>query len=436
MSAARRAAWRSLLAVEKGDQRRLAPPPAELPERDRDLALELSRGVERQRGWLDFVLLSCACERLPRDANAKTALRVGAYQLLELERIPPHAAVHTAVDLVRHSRGFVNAALRALAARIEPRPADPARPREQVSLPGDRVLRLDRVRLPDPGSEPVEFAATRHALPVEIVGRWAEAHGVAAAQRIAAASARRPRVSLCATSGVGRDAGRLAAALMSEGVQVETDDHPRVVHWCGGRSPFATQTFARGQCLAQDRTALRAAEAVRAGPGDRVLDLCAGPGTKTMVLADAVGETGVVHAYDKSAARRRPILAAAQRLGVTAIVQVHERPESLPPCERVLVDAPCSNTGVLARRVEVRRRLGAASIDALALVQHGLLSDATRLVVPGGTLVYSTCSLEPEENRQVVERALARGFELVAECLTLPDSRADGGYYAVLRAPG
>jgi 16S rRNA (cytosine967-C5)-methyltransferase len=431
--ASRRAALDALVALERGRARRLreALSLEGLSSRDAGLARELATGVERNRAFLDFALSGLAHRGLPRDPFVLCALRVGAYQLLLLSRVPAHAAVHETVELVPRLKPLVNALLRRLARQVEDRVANPDRSGTEVALDAGRTLVLGGPGLPE---DPVERLALRHSLPPFLVGRWRERFGPDRAAQVCAASSRRPSLHLRVNRSKGSVA-ELQEVLAAEGVQTVAGDHPSMLRWEGGPPPFSGSAFAEGWFVVQDPTALQAAEAIAAEPGDTVIDLCAAPGTKATFLAEQVCPGGRVLAYDPSASRRERIQENVERLGLSETLEVVVGPGELTPANRVLVDVPCSNTGVLARRVEVRRRIDPGLFGDLAAVQSGLLKQGMELVRPGGLLVYSTCSIESEENGDVVQAALRDGWELVREKLTLPaPPERDGGYHAVLRS--
>jgi 16S rRNA (cytosine967-C5)-methyltransferase len=432
MSGARSLACQALLALEKGRAQRLQDSlrARALGAADRRLARELAFGVERQRALLDAVLEALAERGLPRDPLLRVALRLGAYQLLFLSRVPPHAAVHETVALVPRGRAFVNALLRALAAGVRIGAADPARPRREIELPDGRALVLDVDALPDPRARSA-WLAVRYSVPEFLARRWLERHGDEQAERIAAAASRTPAVWLRARRAIG--AAALQEELAAAGVHTERGAHPLLLRWSGGGSPFSTAAFVAGRFVAQDPTALAAVEALDAQPGETVLDLCAAPGTKATALAELVAPAGRVFAWDAIAARRARIRENAHRLRLADVLCVVDDLAGVPAVDAVLVDAPCSNTGVLARRVEVRRRVTGAAIEALAAAQRELLREALARVRPGGRVLYSTCSIEPEENEAVVGAALGAAARLVAEHLTLPDPPDhDGGFWARL----
>jgi 16S rRNA (cytosine967-C5)-methyltransferase len=427
---------RALVQLDKGRVQRLGEvlERTGLEGREQALCRELALGAERNRRLLEYVLAMLAHRGLPDDPLLRAALRLGAYQLLFLRAVPARAAVHETVALcTAHRRGFANALLRNLAGMVVERAADPQRPRTDLVLYPDRTLMLPEPGLPaaGAGSDPL---ALRHSLPDFLVARWRSRYGAAAAQLAAAASAV-PELFLRATA-VAADAIRLQARLLEEGVECAATEHALFLRWTGGAVPFQTGAFAEGWFVAQDPTAFAAAEAVGAGPGLTVVDLCAAPGTKTVLLAERVRQGGMVLAWDVDPARRRRIAENAARLKLEPWLRVLEDEAELRPgmADAVLADVPCSNTGVLARRVEVRRRLEPGTFMALAVQQRALLERALELCRPGGCVVYSTCSLEPEENEQVVAACAPGRAEVVRQELTLAEAGVcDGGYFAVLR---
>jgi 16S rRNA (cytosine967-C5)-methyltransferase len=442
------ARWRAFLALtslERGRAEHLRDALAvdDLDVRDRGLALELAMGTERRRITIDAVLLAFAAQGvLPRDPFVRTAARLGTAQLLYLPKIPPHAAVHGTVALLRAQQGFVNGILRRIAGAIEARVADPSRAHTELALPaaadgGPRTLVLPYAGLPDPAANPAAALAVRHGLPEFLMGRWLDAFGSDEGMAIAAASAQAPGVTLRVNPTRG-DAAGVIAALAAEGVTVTAEPHPRLLRLgeTQGISPFETRAHARGLFSVQDPTALAAAEAVGARPGERILDLCAAPGGKTTAMAEVMAGEGTVFAHDISKVRLDRVREAAARLGLAAVVTLVPTLADAPDrVDAVLVDVPCSNTGVLARRVEVRRRLTPGALVELAGRQVELTRLAVTRVRPGGRVVYSTCSLEREENRGVVGAVLATDptLRLGLDRLTLPRAQQhDGGYFAVL----
>jgi 16S rRNA (cytosine967-C5)-methyltransferase len=443
MVSARAVALHALVALERGRIERLREglQNDRLDGRDQAFAFELAHGVVRRQRLLDHIVAGLAHRGLPKDAQLRCALQLGAYQLLFVPGMPKHAAVHATVELVKSNRGFANALLRRLADAVLDRSADAAalaptasmESSTELQLPGNRALRLP-APLPDDGTARLAIV---HSLPDFLLERWAQHFAPGEVEQIAAAASAVPDVFL--RPKIGRvDAVR--SALATAAVETGPAADSRLMRWVGGNSPFATAAFQTGQFVVQDPTALLAAAAVPVKAGDTVVDLCAAPGTKTTFLAEQVAPGGRVFAFDIDPRRRKSIVENVERLRLGEVVTIVADAAQLPIADAVLVDVPCSNTGVLGRRVEVRQRLAESTFAELAELQGSLLQQAIALCRPGGTVVYSTCSIDREENDDVVAAALAAPgmpkLEVAARTLTLPlAGERDGGFFAVLRRP-
>lgn len=221
---------------------------------------------------------------------------------------------------------------------------------------------------------------------------------------------------------------------------LEPGDRPESIRYEGPFRIVDLPGFADGHFTVQDETAMSAAALLAPQPGERVLDLCAAPGTKTTHLAELMKGEGSIVATDVDLGRLRRIEENADRLGFSSMIQplvIREDLSELPegPFDAILIDVPCSNTGVLGKRPEVRSRITPEDIEELATTQKKLLDAAATLVAPGGRIVYSTCSVEPEENSGIVTRFLQKStdFELVETQEFIPGDPSDGGYQVLLR---
>jgi len=403
-SPARAAAFKALRLAERADLAdALVRSRDGLPDaRDRALATELVTGTLRWRGALDYQIARLSGRGLEKlDPEVLDALRLGAYQLLYLQRVPASAVVNDSVALVKAARlksaaPFVNAVLRRL-----------SRERDQLMWPSRDDL--------------LEHLAIVHSHPVWLVSKWLDRYGSDTAERWLRFNNQAPALTLAANRLMGtREA--LAMRLAAEGIRTEpTVVAPHGVRVVEGR-PLSSAAFADGECLVQDEASQLIAELVAASPGDRVLDACAAPGGKTVALAAQVRAAGSVVATDVRARRMKVLAATLQRCGVrnASLVQIAARGSfAFAPAsfDRVLVDAPCSGLGTVRRDPDIKWKRSADDLDVFARMQIDLLSRAAAVVRPGGRLVYSTCSSEPEENEHVVRAVLAMTPDVALEPL-------------------
>lgn len=411
---------------------------------DRRLTTQLVYGVLRRRGTLRALL-----EPLVNRPAYKVeswlwdALALGACQLALLTHIPTHAAVHETVELAVHfgrpgARGFLNGVLRRLAELMTDEHVTTAAA-DALPLEHGEFRRLSRPVLPDPATHPLEYLAAAFGLPDRLVHRWLPRYGVEECQRLGFWFAGPARLTLrCNPLRTERE--RLLTALRDSGHTAESGEHPQsiLLHEAGPIRDLPG--YADGWFSVQDESAMRVASALAPEPGESILDLCAAPGGKATHLAELMRNTGRIVACDMDARRLQTVSTLARRLGLTIIETCPlsaEHGEEIPagPFDRVLVDVPCSNTGVLGKRPEARWRLRPDDLRQLVTLQTRLLRLAIDRVRPGGAIVYSTCSIEPEENHQVVETVLREAPEMRLEAVedAVPGRPADGGFWARLR---
>jgi 16S rRNA (cytosine967-C5)-methyltransferase len=364
-----------------------------LEPRDAALATELVYGALRWQGYLDWILAPHSRRRLPSlDPRVRVLLRMTAYQIAFLERVPAFAAVNDAVTLAPRSPGvsaFVNAVLRSFARRG-------ARERE-----------------PAPPRNPIDALAARCSFPTWIVERWVVRYGRDEAESLMRALNERPPLTLRANRlRITRD--ELGRRLADED---GLDSRPTRLAPEGlvvgpGGAPGEWRAFVDGGFAVQDEASMLIARLLAPEPGATVADVCAAPGTKTTHLAELMDNRGRILAFDREPTRLARVGEAAARLGIS-IIDAREGPvESLAKdfqaaCDGVLVDAPCSNLGVLRRNPEVKWRRQPSDIALASQRQREILGSAAAMVRPGGRLVYATCSLEPEENDDVARAFLA-----------------------------
>ncbi|MFZ0581422.1 MAG: 16S rRNA (cytosine(967)-C(5))-methyltransferase RsmB [Candidatus Acidiferrales bacterium] len=359
---------------------------------DAGLATELVLGVLRWRRLLDFLLerqLKKAAARL--ELAVALALRMGLYQLRFLERVPARAAVNESVELVKRARKtsaatLVNAVLRKAAGEA-----------------GTGAAKF----LPAEISE-TERLGILHSHPTWMVERWVARFGEARAVGLLEANNRAPRLS-CALHDLARR-DEIFAGLRAAGLRVEPGEILRGAFAVAGGSVTRTAAFRDGLISIQDEASQVVPLLLGVREGERVLDMCAAPGGKTAALARAAGRAGLVVAADLHAHRLRGMREQFSRLGLGAVRLVElDAARPLPfgvRFDRILVDAPCSGTGTLGRHPEIRWRLKAEALAEFHVLQVALLRSGLERLAPGGRLVYSTCSLEAEENEFVVEEVL------------------------------
>ncbi|HUE87183.1 MAG TPA: 16S rRNA (cytosine(967)-C(5))-methyltransferase RsmB [Vicinamibacterales bacterium] len=388
---ARDAAFRVLGAittgrVDLGDALSRARDPL-TDSRDRALATDLATGTLRWRSALDYQLQRLSAKPLQKlDQAVLDALRLGAYQILYLDRVPISAVVNDSVDLVKASglgsaAGFANAVLRRL-----------ARERNTLTWP-------DR-------SDLVAHLSVLQSHPAWLVRRWLDRHGEHATEQWLRFNNEPPAMTLASNRLLGtRD--ELIARLRSEGVEaVPTLRAPFGLTVTSGR-PLASAAFRDGYCLVQDEASQIIPELLQAKPEQRVLDACASPGGKTLAAAAQCAPAGHVVATDVRRRRVQLLAATVTRCRATNVhvVQIGARsplPFADEAFDRVLIDAPCSGLGTVRRDPDIRWRRDPSQFETLARTQADLLARVRSLVARGGRLVYSTCSSEPEENEDVV----------------------------------
>jgi 16S rRNA (cytosine967-C5)-methyltransferase len=376
----------------------------EIRSDDAGLATELIMGTLRWQRLIDFLIdrqIAAASKSL--DIEVRIALRMGVYQLRFLQRVPKHAAVYESVELVKRARKrsaatLVNAVLRKIPSQ-EPITEDSLR--SSVASEEDRLGIL-------------------FSHPSWMITRWLAQFGQQRTRAMLAANNRTP-----ASSGYLRDPARqnqVLENLAQAGIRVEPGNLLRDAWNLHGANPAATSAVRSADFVLQDEASQCIPHLLGVEPGNTVLDVCAAPGGKTLLLARAAGSHGRVTAVDLHIARVRAMRERMQTAGA-GNVECMELDASAPLAfaqrfDRVLIDAPCSGTGTLARHPEIRWKLGAHDLKDLHGRQIRLLTNALETLQPGGRAVYSTCSLEVEENEDVVNQVLsghARRFEIVKD---------------------
>ncbi|HEX4265281.1 MAG TPA: 16S rRNA (cytosine(967)-C(5))-methyltransferase RsmB [Verrucomicrobiae bacterium] len=415
---------------------------ARLSPADRGLCQELVYGVVRWQITLDWLIARKTPGRTQKP-GLQNLLRLGLYQIFWLDRIPNHAAVNETVEQAKQSgfgpqAGFVNAILRGYLREFDATKA---------------LLAELKASQPHVG----------YSHPEWLVARWQKRWGVEKAARLmewnntppatfARINALKFRKDDPGDSSIPKDAGDLLTQWRDENVEYDFVRHDwfeeNLVFELKSHPPLAKLvSFQQGFFYLQDPSTLLAVRELDPQPGETILDLCAAPGGKLTYMAQLMRNEGRLVAHDTFPDRLKMIEENCARLGVTIAETV--LPPALDPSpsaalakegrpavfDRILLDAPCSNTGVMRRRVDLRWRIRPEEIDRLRATQLDLLRQAVALLKPGGALVYSTCSLEPEENENVIQEFLETepALELKTRRELLPFADAtDGAFVARL----
>jgi 16S rRNA (cytosine967-C5)-methyltransferase len=418
---------------------------------ERRLAVELTNGVVRREATLDAILRPLIQRPRHRiEGELWTLLQLGGYQLVFLDAIPAYAAVNETVALAKaigreRWSGFLNGVLRSvermLTDELQTTPASTG-----VPVSEGRFRCLSNSIFPEPSIDAAGYFGDAFSFPRWIVGRWLERFDFEELCRIGfwfnQPAALTLRVNSLKTN---RDALR---QLLAEGrIAAAAGSLPAAIRLEGSARVDTLPGFAEGLFSVQDESAMQAVERLAPEPGETVLDLCAAPGTKTTHIAERMENRGTIVATDIRADRLSRVTENCTRLGISIVqpLLVRERQQASPnvttalgpaagPFDAILADVPCSNTGVLGKRPEARWRIKPAEIDELSAQQLELLQSACRRLRPGGRILYSTCSIEPQENAQVVRAVLDREptLSLAEEWHQIPGRPSDGGYQALL----
>jgi len=382
---------------------------------DRHLCQELVYGIVRWQATLDW-LIARKTQNRTQHPLLQNLLRLGLYQVFWLDRIPNHAAVYETVELARRNglgpqAAFVNALLRGYLRQF-----DATR----------QLLAQLKVTQPHLG----------YSHPDWLAARWRNRWGADRAAQLMEWNNTTPG-TFARLNTLKADPAMLLARWRQEDVQYE----PVCRDWVEENRVFELKShpplarlpsFQQGLFYVQDPSTLLAPQELAPQPGETVLDLCAAPGGKLSCLAQLMRNQGRLVAHDTAPERLKLIRENCARLGITCVT-LEPRPATLGAFDRILVDAPCSDTGVLRRRVDLRWRIRPEAIARQRTAQLALLRQAAPLLRPGGQLVYSTCSLEPEENQEVVRQFLEGhpGLKLERQRELLPFAdHVDGAYVA------
>lgn len=390
---------------------RLSPP-------DRALVQELCYGCTRWRATLDWLMERRTRER-PSPA-LKAVLDVGLYQLFWLDRIPDHAAVHATVE-VAHSlglgpqAGFINAMLRNYLRDVDATKAE-----------------LNALKKSDP--------AIGWSHPRWLVQRWMKQFGTQETEALLAWN-NSPAPVYARVNSLKTDPGKLIVAWRTEGVDYDFARYDwtteNLVFHLRRHPPLAKlKSFNDGWFYIQDPSTLMPVVLLDPQPGEEILDLCAAPGGKATFIAQKTDNDGIITASEPDPRRRLRLQENCNRLAADVQVVAPDDPRAKGPFDAILIDAPCSNTGVLRRRLDARWRLTPEELSRCRNGQLDLIGKAIQELRPGGRILYSTCSLEPEENEECVRAAVAANpgttIEAIRHVNPIVD-KVDGAFAARIR---
>lgn len=371
----------------------------EFNDLDKGLLTEVVHGVLRWQNKLDWVLNGFSHGNFAKaEINVKNAMRVALYQIFFLDRIPHAAAVNDAVEFVKRIRGdkpagLVNAVLRNI------------------------IRNIEGIRYPDPAQDEVQYLSVVFSHPHWIVKRWVKRFGAEETQKLLQVNNEKPGLSLRINK-LKVEPGYFLTLLDQQRIEYKGSSH--VDYFVRVKSlPRISQMdlFRNGMFSIQDESAALPSLLLAPNPGDRVLDLCAAPGGKTTHLAEIMKNEGEIVALDKYESKLGLIRTACERLGLRNVTLKAEDASvtEVEQADKVLLDAPCSGLGVFSKKPDMKWKRDIADILRLTKIQCGLLQNAARLVKPGGVLVYSTCTTEPEENQEMIASFLGNHPEFTVD---------------------
>jgi 16S rRNA (cytosine967-C5)-methyltransferase len=380
---------------------------ADLSPQDKALLYELVHGVIRWMTRLDWVLTGFYKGQYAKSiSDIKNALRVAVYQILFLEKIPDYAIVNDAVEYIKRFQGqkaanLTNAVLRNI------------------------IRSKNKISFPTPEDEPVYYISNYYSHPAWLIKRWIRRYGREFTEQLAIANNERPKLTI-RVNNIKSNPEELKSELKREGLTfVEGKYLPGYFILEKFTNLTASEAFQKGLFTIQDESTGLPCYLLDVNAETRVLDLCAAPGGKTALLADLMNNAGEIVAIDKYESRLNVLRRNLSRLGVKNVKTIAVDAldyEDEAGFDRVLVDVPCSGLGTLQKKPDIKWKRALMDIKKLNPLQIDLLRKAARLVKPGGYVVYSTCTIEPDENFEIVQQFLDENldFELVPADKTFP----------------
>lgn len=393
-----------------------------LPRTERAFIKRLSEGTLERMIELDYVIDQFSKTKVAKMKPViRTILRISVYQILYMDSVPDAAACNEAVKLTAKRgfsglKGFVNGVLRNIARNV------------------------DQIILPDRNTEPVRALSVRYSMPEWITQRFIEQYGTERAEHILDAFLQ--KADTCVRIDVSRvSPEEIITSLKADGIRVQQDERLAcALHISGFDTLEEIPAFAEGLLYVQDLSSMMVAESAGIKRGDFVLDVCAAPGGKSIHLAQMMKGTGMVEARDLTEYKVAMIKENIERCQVRNMRAVLHNaleydPELDAKADVLIADLPCSGLGVIGTKTDIKYKTSLEQIQNLARLQRQILEVVCRYVKPGGTLMYSTCTMTPEENQENVRWFLKRHpeFFLRNEQQFLPDENCDGFYIARMR---
>ncbi len=367
----------------------------EINDLDKSLLTEIVNGVLRWQLKLDWVLNGFFHSNFAKaEPLVRNTLRVALYQILYLHKVPQHAAVNEAVEFMKRIRGekpanLVNGVLRNI------------------------IRSIDNIFYPDYNNDPFLYLSVAYSHPLWMVRRWVNRFGFQETEKLMFGNNRRVitpiRINTLKTS-----VQDVLNMFKQQNVAVEQSIYlPNFLKSYSFSNVAHTEIFKRGYCSIQDESAGIAVQLLHVQPNETVIDLCSAPGGKTTFIAENLRNTGKVIAVEKYPTRIKLVQSACERLELKNVEYVVADGTEFEhaPVDKILVDAPCSGLGVIAKKPDIKIKRQLEDIRELNTIQNQLLENASRLVKDGGVIVYSTCTTEPEENFIIIRKFLQNHSE-------------------------
>jgi len=423
---------------------------------EKQRATDLVLGTIRNAKAIDMVISQfsgCAVERI--SPELLNIVRIGAYELIFTPATAEYAIVDEAVENTKtiagkKQGGFVNALLRQVIRHIRNRrvPLTGTNTRKVLPQTPSTGCEFDTCFLPQPETVPADYLSALFSLPKWLVADWMDEFGTEKTRQICFASNRRPSLYIRPNT-LKTTTNQITEKFRQANIDFEILDDEAMIKVKSPQAVKKLPGFAQGLLTIQDITASQAVKALKPRCDWTILDLCAAPGVKTTQLAELTADSAKIIATDIDGRRLEKVKENTARLGINSVEtiayeQLRQKTAEIGPFDSVLLDVPCSNTGVLAKRPEVRYRIKPKTITELAKIQSRLLETAAEMITPNGKICYSTCSIQKCENSELVRDFLRRKascgrknqrFELESERLILPSAEAvdcDGGYTAIV----